>query len=217
MDVRPLASLTWKSHVDFADKQPQTFCKDSFSAMATVRFLRTCRKFKYLFPRAITGVTQFSSRTFCSLSHQTPISEDSSIHHYEQLLAQNPDDPQNISNLAMEYFLNDDTDRANELYLDALSRHHTNGDLHFYYAHFLFNCMKDMEQSLQYALSSVECNNVSPPLSSPYILLAQIYGMQQDMEEAQKYLDIAIHDIGDDQCTFKIEKRASPQRRAKAF
>ena len=100
----------------------------------------------------------------------------------------------------MEYFLNDDTDRANALYLDALSRHHTNGDLHFYYAHFLFNCIKDMDQSLQHALSSVECNNVSPPFSSPYILLAQIYGMQQEMEEAQKYLDIALNDIGDDQC-----------------
>ena len=120
------------------------------------------------------------------------------IKYYEQHLTQHPLDEHNISNLAMQYHLNGETDKANDLYLNALSNNQSNGDLNFYYAHFLMHCQNDYESSLQYAQNAIECDNISPPFSSVYVLRAQISGMLNEMEESQKYFDIAINQIGDD-------------------
>eukprot|EP01083_Nonionella_stella_P171967 588765_1 len=108
--------------------------------------------------------------------------------------------PYDISNVAMQYHLANDTDTANALYLSSLSNDKKNGDLNFYYAHFLFHCQQNYDSSLKYAKKAIDCKNTTPPHASPYILLAQAYGMKQKTESAQKYFDIAVQEIGDDNC-----------------
>eukprot|EP01084_Bolivina_argentea_P214719 364508_1 len=132
-------------------------------------------------------------------SHDT-INQQETSHDFTFDLDVNLTTPYDISNLAQEYYLNNELEKANTLYINALSTKQNNGDLNFYYAHFLMHCQQDFELSLKYAHKTIECNDVSPPLASPYILLAQLYGLINELELAEKYLNIAVNEIGDDNC-----------------